>query len=185
MYSKIAMAAALAVSLPFAVSAQETSPDGSKAFGIEPYVAIGGGYHDFDRTDETPLGGPPDTTDGSLIIGTAGVNVPLDMFFIGAEGNIAYGFDEIEWEYGAAGRFGIRIGESGLLFGKVGYQWIEEERGFKDDEGMLYGMGFEVGPQDIGLGGITGQSGVRLRVGVDTFENFESIRPNASLVFHF
>ncbi len=182
---KFAMVAAAALTLPFAASAQETSPDGSKAFGIEPYVAIGGAYHDFDRTDKTPLGGAPDTTDGSLITGTVGVNVPLDMFFVGVEGNGAYGFDEIDWEYGVAGRFGIRIGESGLFFGKVGYQWIEEERAFKDDKGMLYGMGFEVGPQDIGLGGITGQSGVRLRVGVDTFENFQSIRPNAAVVLHF
>jgi|TARA_R100000501_G_scaffold17834_1_gene34167 opacity protein-like surface antigen len=184
MHKKFIVAALAAVALPFAASAQE-APDGSRAFGIEPYVGVGAGYHDFDRDRSTALGGAPDSTDGSLIMGLAGVNVPLGAFFVGAEGNLAYGFDEIEWEYGAAGRFGLRIGESGLFFGKVGYQWIEEERGFKDDRGMLYGMGFEVGPQDIGLGGITGESGVRLRLGVDTFENFESIRPHAAVILHF
>ncbi|MBV7256053.1 opacity protein [Pacificimonas sp. WHA3] len=184
MFRSFTLAAIAAITLPFAAQAQD-APDGSKAFGIEPYVGIGAGYHDFDRRGASPLNNAPDSTDGSLIIGTAGVNVPLGAFFVGAEANLAYGFDEIDWEYGAAGRFGVRIGESGLLFGKVGYQWIEEERGFKDDKGMLYGMGVEVGPQDIGLGGVTGESGVRLRLGVDTFGDFESIRPNASAIFHF
>ena len=55
----------------------------------------------------------------------------------------------------------------------------------RDRDGVFYGIGAEVGPKDIGLGGITGNSGVRLRFGVDTFKDFESFRPNAALVFQF
>ncbi len=44
--------------------------------------------------------------------------------------------------------------------------------------------GVEVGPRDIGLGGITGQSGARLRLSVESMD-MKSIRPMAGVVFHF
>jgi len=117
------------------------------------------------------------------VTGFAGVNVPLGMFVVGAEGNVAKGFSDIDWEYGVTGHLGLRIGESGMVFGRAGYQWVNTEIG--DDRNELYGFGVEVGPKDIGLGGITGQSGVRLRLAVDTFDVFQSIRPTAAVVFHF
>jgi hypothetical protein len=49
---------------------------------------------------------------------------------------------------------------------------------------MVYGIGTEVGPGDIGLGGVTGNSGVRLRLEATTHD-FESIRPMAGVVMHF
>lgn len=57
-------------------------------------------------------------------------------------------------------------------------------RGFNDLEGWTYGIGVEVGPRDIGLGGITGESGARLRFQVETIE-FDTLRPMAGVVFHF
>ena len=167
--------------------AQDTSPDGSKAFGIEPYFAVLGGYHEFDSDEKgklttgctTPSGCP----DGGLVEGIVGVNIPLGAFFVGAEGNVAKGFNGIRSEYGGYGRFGLRAGESGLIYGKVGYQRVNtRERGADSD--MAYGGGVEVGPKMIGLGGLTRSEGIRLRLDFSTF-NLRSIRPAAGVVVHF
>lgn len=181
---KFIIAVAAMAALPFTAHAQETAPDGTRAFGIEPYVGIGGGYHSFDGGDHGKLnlnGG----ASGALITGFAGVNVPLGPLVVGAEGNVAKGFSDIDWEYGVTGRIGFRAGESGLIYARAGYQWVNGRRGYGDDRNELYGIGVEVGPKDIGLGGITGNSGVRLRLGVDTFDNFQSLRPTGAVVFHF
>ena len=95
---------------------------------------------------------------------------------------------DIDWQYGAAGRFGVRAGDSGLLYGKVGYQWTNFAvlgNDSRDYHEMTYGLGFEVGPKDIGLGGITGNSGVRLRGEVSTFGSAHSFRPMLGLTTHF
>ncbi|SFP70276.1 opacity protein [Sphingomonas rubra] len=169
-----------------------TAPDGTRAFGIEPYVAVLGGYEKFDRNPghgipATPIGG--NKLDGGLVQGIVGVNVPLGPVFVGAEGNVTKGFTgDIDWQYGAAGRFGFRAGESGLFYGKVGYQWVNFDRfgnNSRDYDAVTYGIGAEVGPKDIGLGGITGNSGVRFRMEVSTFGSADSFRPMAGAVFHF
>lgn len=172
---------------------EPTAPDGSPAFGIEPYIAVMGGYHDFDSDNRgrlstacRPQSGCPD---GGFVEGIVGINIPLGPLFIGAEGNIAKGFKGLDYEYGASGRAGARIGDSGLIYGKVGYQWVRtKERDLfgrrHRDDGIAYGGGVEVGPKDIGLGGITGNSGARLRLEVTTFD-LQSIRPSAGVVFHF
>jgi len=168
------------------------APDGTRAFGIEPYVAVLGGYERFDRAPghgipATPVGG--NKLDGGLVQGIVGVNVPLGPVFVGVEGNVTKGFTgDIDWQYGAAGRFGVRAGESGLFYGKVGYQWVNFARYGKnspDYDAITYGIGAEVGPKDIGLGGITGNSGVRFRLEVSTFGSADSFRPMAGAVFHF
>lgn len=180
---KFLLAAAVAVSIPAAATAQETAPDGTEAFGIEPYVGVLGGYHDFDRTSE--FGTPrPGSMNGALISGIAGVNVPLGPVFVGAEGNATKGFNDIDWEYGVRGRVGARAGESGMIFASAGYQWVNGKKGYSDQKDWIYGVGVEVGPKDIGLGGITGNSGVRIRLQAETYD-FDSIRPMAGVVFHF
>ncbi len=178
----ILIAALAAATLPVAAASAQEAPDGSRAFGIEPYVGIGGGWHDFGTGDKGLLQ-TQGSAKGGLVTGFAGVNVPLGMFVVGAEGNVAKGFGDIDWEYGVAGHLGIRVGESGMFFGRAGYQWVNTDIG--DDRNELYGFGVEVGPKDIGLGGVTGESGVRLRLAVDTFDAFQSIRPTAAAVFHF
>ena len=45
----------------------------------------------------------------------------------------------------------------------------------------MYGVGVEVGPKDIGLGGITGNSGIRLRFQTETYD-FDSFRPTAGVI---
>lgn len=175
-----------------AADAPATTSDGSRAFGIDPYVAILGGY---ERFDDRPGHGIPANAggrnglDGSLVQGIVGVNVPIGPVFIGAEGNVAKGISgDIDWQYGAAGRFGVRAGESALFYGKVGYQWVNFDRFGKnspDFDAVTYGIGGEFGPQDIGLGGITGNAGFRLRLEVSTFGSADSFRPMAGAVVHF
>jgi opacity protein-like surface antigen len=173
--------------MPIAAHAQETAPDGTPAFGIEPYVGIQGGYHDFDSDNDGPLttncnprSGCPD---GGIVEGFVGVNVPLGPVFVGAEGNVAKGFKGIDWEYGVYGRAGFRAGDSGLIYGKAGYQWVDTREKGKNDN-WSYGMGVEVGPKDIGLGGLTGNSGIRLRLEATTYD-LKSIRPVGGVVLHF
>ena len=188
---KLILAASTILSLGLTASpafAQAESPDGSKAFGIEPYVAVMGGRHEFD-SEVLKSGIPPVGYDGWIVEGLAGVNVPLGPVFIGAEGSVAKGVSgDIDWSYGAAGRAGARVGESGLIYGKVGYQWINFDalgNNSPDYHGMMYGFGVEVGPKDIGLGGVTGKSGIRIRLEAQTFDDFGSIRPTAGIVAHF
>ncbi len=196
MKKSILMAAALAAVLPTAAFAQEDSqstmpasdataaPDGTSAFGVEPYFGVLGGYHSFD--DRSEFGTVPGRgrMNGALVSGVAGVNIPLGAAFVGVEGNAAKGFGDIDWEYGVKGRIGARAGDSGLVYVSAGHQWVNGKRGFADRKDWIYGLGVEVGPKDIGLGGVTGNSGVRLRLQVDTYD-FDSLRPMAGVVVHF
>ncbi|MGC6331694.1 opacity protein [Rhizorhabdus sp. FW153] len=179
------IAAALAATLSTAAFAQDRSPDGSEpAVSIEPYVGILGGYHNFDRASEFGTVGPRGKMDGALVEGVAGVNVPFGPIFVGVEGNAAKGFKDIDWEYGVKGRVGMRAGQSGLIYVSAGYQWVNGRRGFSDQKDWMYGVGVEVGPKEIGLGGVFGEAGPRIRLQADTYD-FDSIRPMAGLVFAF
>jgi len=203
---RILLAAAVAAALPVAAHAQDTettttatttesnaTPDGSRPFGIEPYIGIMGGYEQFDDTN--PVAGIPHTPngrnfDGGLVQGVAGVNLPLGPVFVGVEGNATKGFKgDIDWEYGVAGRAGFRIGDSGMIYGKAGYQWVNFDalgNDSRDYGAITSGLGVEVGPKDIGLGGITGRSGIRLRLEVNSYgKKFNSFQPMAGIIAHF
>src|SRR3546814_9045960 len=96
---RILTALALAAGISSAASAQETTaPDGTEAFGIEPYVGVLGGYHSFDRDSEFGTVPGRSRFDGAVISGIAGVNVPLGPVVIGAEGNVGKGFGDIRSE---------------------------------------------------------------------------------------
>jgi opacity protein-like surface antigen len=141
----------------------------------------GGEFHD--HQGEFGSNGRHGIMDGYLISGIAGVNVPLGKFFVGAEGDIAKGTNDIDWEYGVKGRAGLRAGNTGLVYISAGYEWVrgKTSRGYPHRSDMIYGGGVEVGPQDLGMGGSS--SGIRLRLQADTY-NFHSIRPMAGIVFH-
>ena len=190
---------------PAASTPAPSAPDGSRAFGVEPYFGVMGGWEQFDneRANGIPQALNADGSvrrsykpSGALVQGVVGVNVPLGPVFVGAEGNVIKGVDgNIDWEYGAAGRFGVRAGDSGLLYGKVGYQWVNFDhfsarstnggRTGRDYGAVTYGIGAEVGPKDIGLGGITGNAGFRIRAEVNTYGDFHSFRPMMGVVTHF
>lgn len=189
MFDKTLIAAALALAVAGPALAQEptttgpTAPDGTPAFGFDPYIGVIGGYHSFDRDARSadPLG---ERAEGWLVGGVAGFNIPLGPLFVGAEGNVVKGFNDIDWEYGATGRAGFRAGDSGLVYALGGYQWVNGRRGFADTHGWMVGGGVEIGPRTIGLDGLTGEAGPRLRLEVQSYE-LNSIRPTVGVIFHF
>jgi hypothetical protein len=64
------------------------------------------------------------------------------------------------------------------------YQWVNGKQGWPNRKDWMYGAGVEVGPKDIGLGGIIGNRGIRLRFQTETYD-FDSFRPTAGVIFHF
>lgn len=177
---------ALALALSAAVSAPAMAQnEAGSTSRIEPYVGVLTGFHDFDN--DQYKGSPPSGYRGYEVEGVAGVNYNLGKFFVGAEASLAKGYSkDIDWEYGAAGRFGVRAGKDSLFFGKVGYQWTEfDVTGIKDRafDGTTYGIGTEVSLAD--LGGSSERSNIRLRAQVDTRGDFHSFRPMAGIVAKF
>ncbi|MBW6529100.1 opacity protein [Sphingomonas sp. RHCKR7] len=184
-------AVAAAFLVPAAAQAQDTTSDGSRKFGIDPYVGVMGGYEGFesDPGHGIPYNAPGNRLKGGLVEGVAGVNVPLGAFFVGVEGNAAKGFTgDIDWEYGVHGRAGVRAGETGLVYGKVGYQWVNFDR-YGSNSGdygrMSYGIGGEFGPSAIGLDGLVKKEGVRFRAEISTRGDFETVRPMVGVIAHF
>jgi outer membrane immunogenic protein len=167
--------AALAAA-PFALSSPAMAQEAPQP---EVYVGAQGGYHD--------LGDNPFGKDGSPIYGVfAGVDVPVGpVLVVGAEGNFNLGSGIIDSEYGATGKIGVRIGESGQLFARGGYQWVDLDvrrtigvnapAGFDDTSGdYLVGVG---GQYKIG-------TNTALRVTVDTL-GFDTTRVAGGLAFNF
>jgi outer membrane immunogenic protein len=177
--------------IPAAAMAQETTTDGSRAFGIDPYVGVMGAYEGFESNPGHGIPSSPagNRLKGGLVDGVAGVNVPLGSFFIGVEGNAAKGFSgDIDWEYGVHGRAGVRAGETGLFYGKVGYRCVNFDRYGPDsrDFGRIsYGVGGEFGPKAIGLDGLVKKEGIRFRAEIATTGDFETVRPSLGIIGHF
>jgi len=161
--------------------------DGTIDWGLEPYVAVTAGYEWFDR-QENRSGVPAhgQRFDGEIVKGSAGVNLPFHGFFFGAEANVAKGFRDLDWEYGASLRAGIRPGSTGMIYVKGGYEWVSFSRHVPDTShkyhDWTWGLGVEVGPKALGLGKM---GGVRFRAEVNTFGYFHSFQPTAGLVMHF
>ena len=87
----ILTAVATACITPLPAQAQDDSATASR---IEPYVAIMGGYNDFDdpQTENLPDGIPGDYS-GTMVEGVAGVNYNLGRLVLGVEGNVAKGIE--------------------------------------------------------------------------------------------
>jgi outer membrane immunogenic protein len=179
---KIMIATAFSLGV-FAATSPALAQDVASSASIEPYFGVMGSIHSFD-SETSKSGIPAVGYDGRLVEGVAGLNIALgNRFFIGAEGNVAKGVDgDINWEYGAAGRFGVRMNDNGKIYGKVGYRWVNFDKqvlaGGSDYHDMTYGAGFELSP-----GGAA--SKLRIRGEVETFGNFNSIRPSIGIVLGF
>jgi outer membrane immunogenic protein len=184
--NKLLLAAVAAASVfPAAAYAQDDS--GSAPRRIEPYVGVMGGVHNYD-SETSKEGIPPVGYKGRMVEGVAGVNMNVaGPLVVGVEGTASKGVSgDIDWEYGAAGRVGVKAGKDSLIFGKVGYQWVNFDalgNNSRDYHGMTYGAGVELSPADMGSSKMS--SNVRLRVQADTSGNFHSIRPMAGVVAKF
>lgn len=167
-------AALSAIALPATAHAQ--SNDAPK---IEPYVGASIGIHDLG------VGVPGD--DGGIYGVVAGVDVPVGKtFFVGAEGNYHFGDGPIENEYGIAARVGARVGKTGKIFVRGGYQEVELDLvtilggnpppGVDNSDGdYLVGAGVEFG---------LGDTPISFRAGIDTI-SFDSTRATAGVLFKF
>lgn len=170
------LAALGAIALP--ASAQAQSNDAPK---VEPYVGASLGIHDLGL-------GLPD--DSATIYGVvAGVDVPVgDKFFVGAEGNFHFGDGPIDNEYGIAARAGVRVGKTGKVFVRGGYQEVDFDLvnilggpgpvppGTDTSDGdYLVGAGVEFG---------LGESPVRFRAGIDTIA-FDTTRASVGVLLAF
>jgi outer membrane immunogenic protein len=115
------------------------------------------------------------------------VNANVGPIVLGVEGSAAKGISkDIDWEYGAAGRLGVRAGKDSMFFGKVGYQWTNFAAlgpDSRDYHGTIYGLGVEVSAADMGMNG--NRSNLRLRAQVDTRGDFHSVRPMMGVVAKF
>lgn len=177
-------AVAAASLIPAAAIAQD---DTGSTRRIEPYVGIMAGIHNYD-SEASREGIPPVGYKGRMVEGVAGVNYTIaGPLVVGVEGTASKGVSgDIDWEYGAAGRVGVKAGKDSMIFGKVGYQWVNFDAlgsNSPDYHGMTYGVGVELSPAD--MGGSAQSSNIRLRVQADTSGDFHSIRPMAGVVAKF
>ncbi len=181
-------AAAAASLIPAVAMAQSGSVDDAGATRrIEPYVGVMGGVHNFD-SETGKEGIPPVGYKGRMVEGVAGVNYNVaGPLVVGVEGTASKGVSgDIDWEYGVAGRAGGKAGKDSLIFGKVGYKWVNFDAlgpDSPDFHGTTYGAGVELSPADMGSSAQS--SNIRLRVQADTLGNFRSIRPMAGVVAKF
>lgn len=166
-------AALCAIALPAAAQAQ-TNEDPK----VETYVGATAGIHDLG------VGLPDD--DGGIYGVVAGVDVPVGKtFFVGAEGNYNIGDGAIDSEYGIAARAGVRVGKSGKVYVRGGYQEVDFDLGnfvtpavvgLDDTDGdYLVGAGVEFG---------LGDSPIAFRAGIDTIA-FDSTRATVGVLYKF
>lgn len=159
-----------AIALPAAAQAQSTEEP-----KVEAYVGATAGIHDLG------IGLPND--DGGIYGVVAGVDVPVGKtFFVGAEGNYNIGDGAIDSEYGIAARAGVRVGETGKVYVRGGYQEVNFDLGnfgvggFDDTDGdYLVGAGVEFG---------LGDNPIRFRAGIDTIA-FDSTRATVGVLYAF
>ena len=165
-------AAIAAMALPAAAHAQSEDPK------VETYVGATAGIHDLG------IGLPDD--DGGIYGVVAGVDVPVGKtFFVGAEGNYNIGDGAIDSEYGVAARAGVRVGDTGKVYVRGGFQEVDFNlrglipgvpAGTDDTDGdYLVGAGVEFG---------LGDSPIAFRAGIDTIA-FDSTRATVGVLYKF
>ncbi|HSG33502.1 MAG TPA: outer membrane beta-barrel protein [Sphingomonadaceae bacterium] len=108
-----------------------------------PYAGIQGGIEILNSEGST-IAGPFDDSDSQAMVGgVLGLRGSLtNGFVVGAEGDLGFNIDSGDARYGISAIAGAQLGESSLLYGRVGY-------GFRDGlpadtgEGLVLGGGFE------------------------------------------
>lgn len=120
-------------------------PAAANAEGFDgPYAGVQGGLGILNAEGST-LAGPVDTSDSEAFVGgLLGYRAPLgdSGVILGAEGDAGIYTDSGDGRYGLSGIAGVQLGDSSLLYGRVGYGWRD---GLPADtgEGLVLGGGFE------------------------------------------
>lgn len=170
------LAALGAMALPAATHARSNEDP-----KVETYVGASAGIHELD------LGIPGDSAGIYGVV--AGVDVPVGKtFFVGAEGNYHIGDGPIDNEYGIGARASVRVGETGKIFVRGGYQEVDFDLvnilggpgpippGTDTSDGdYLVGAGVEFGIAD---------TPIRLRAGIDTIA-FDTTRATVGVLYAF
>jgi hypothetical protein len=184
-----ALTALGAIALPSAAQAQSNK--------VDAFIGATVGIHDFESGGSGPSCEPDPgecgipgydslsgDDNGGIYGVVAGVDIPVgETFFIGAEGNVNIGDGPIDSEYGIAARAGVRVGKTGKVFVRGGYQEVNFDLGESEslssiddtDGDYLLGAGVEFG---------LGDSPIRLRAAIDTIA-FDSTRATVGLLYTF
>lgn len=130
------------------------APAAAHAEGFDgPYVGAQGGLGILNAEGST-LAGPVDTSDSEAVVGGfAGYRSSLGGtgLVLGVEGDVGIGIDSGDGRYGVSGIGGIKLGDSTLVYTRVGYGWRD---GMPADtgDGLVLGGGIETKLSDsLGL----------------------------------
>lgn len=113
-----------------------------------PYAGVEAGVGIL-KTKGSTLAGPFKDSSSSAIAGAVlGYRMPLgedSPIVLGAEGNVGIYEDGSNSRYGISGIGGVRIADSGLLYGRVGYGWLDgiQTGSGKGIDGLVLGGGAE------------------------------------------
>lgn len=113
-----------------------------------PYIGLEGGYAITDVEGVT-IAGPFERTEHSAILtGVAGYRLPVGSglpLVLGAEASVGSYTKRADLRYSVAGTAGLRVLESGLLYGKAGYAWLDnvDSNAGRGIDGLLVGGGYE------------------------------------------
>ncbi|MDY7099116.1 MAG: hypothetical protein SXU28_13355 [Pseudomonadota bacterium] len=175
--------AAFAAALPSAAFAQDATP------ATEVTIGATAGIHDLGVADDVQALTGLDTDDSSPIFGGfVSVDVPVAQnLFVGAEGNLNFGTDALDADYGASLRAGFRADNGTKVYVRGGYQWVEIDYAevFDVPQAQIPG-GLEDTFDDylVGAGVDVPVGGFILRANVDTI-SFDTVRATAGVGFKF
>lgn len=161
----------------------------------EPFAGVSVGYHSLGVEDDVEdVFDGVEIDDGSVIIGGfAGADFAVGTgAFVGIEGNIHFGTDAVDSEYGASLRAGFRDAGGAKYYLRGGYQEINLDfvniitvDGVELTDDDFVGVDDTAGDYLVGAGVDfpMGES-TMLRVNLDTV-GFETVRATAGFGFRF
>jgi outer membrane immunogenic protein len=172
----LGLAAAAALMVPGVAAAQEATV-------ADAFVVASLGYHDLGVSGEIDDDLGFDIDDASIIYGAAaGFDVPVGgNAFIGLEGNIHFGSDVIDYEFGGNARLGFKTESGSKFYLRAGYQHVNLDPAQLIDEDITFPPGTFDDVEDsqgdylVGVGADLPLGGIMVRGTVDTI-SFDSLR---------
>lgn len=180
------LAASVAMLAPSMAAAQEATV-------ADSFVVASVGYHDLGLDSEDVEDLDLDIDDASIIYGAvAGFDVPVSTnAFIGLEGNLHFGNDVIDAEYGVAARLGFKSASGTKFYARGGYQWVnvDPEEIIADDDidfpdGTFDDIDDTEGDFLLGVGVDAAMGGFLVRGTVDTV-SFDTLRATVGIGVSF